>query len=67
MRELRTYLYYLYYQTVIQINVNGLTSSIKRKRFSGFAGGSVVENLPATAGHTGSSPGLGRSHMPQSN
>ena len=27
----------------------------------------MVENLPANAGHTGSSPGLGRSHMPQSN
>ena len=25
------------------------------------------ENLPANAGDTGSSPGLGRSHMPQSN
>ena len=27
----------------------------------------MVENLPANAGHTGSSPGLGISHMPQSN
>ena len=33
----------------------------------GFPGGTVVENLPANAGDTGSSPGLGRSHMPQSN
>ena len=33
----------------------------------GFPGGAVVENLPANAGHTGSSPGLGRSHMPRSN
>ena len=32
----------------------------------GFPGGAVVENLPANAGDTGSSPGLGRSHMPQS-
>ena len=24
----------------------------------------MVENLPANAGDTGSSPGLGRSHMP---
>ena len=32
----------------------------------GFPGGTVVENLPANAGDTGSSPGLGRSHMPQS-
>ena len=26
----------------------------------------MVENLPANAGDTGSNPGLGRSHMPQS-
>ena len=30
-------------------------------------GGIVVKNLPANAGHTGLSPGPGRSHMPQSN
>ena len=35
--------------------------------FRGFPGGAVVKNLPANAGNTGSSPGLGRSHMPQSN
>ena len=33
----------------------------------GFPGGAVVENLPANAGDTGSSPGLGRSHAPRSN
>ena len=33
----------------------------------GFPGGAVVENLPANAGDTGSSPGLGRSHMPWGN
>ena len=33
----------------------------------GFAGGAVVGNLPANAGDTGLSPGLGRSHMPRSN
>ena len=32
----------------------------------GFPGGAVVESLPADAGDTGSSPGLGGSHMPQS-
>ena len=32
----------------------------------GFPGGAVVENLPANAGDTGSSPGLGRPHMPRS-
>ena len=33
----------------------------------GFPGGAVVESLPVNAGDTGSSPGLGRSHMPRSN
>ena len=33
----------------------------------GFPRGTVVENLPASAGDTGLSPGLGRSHMPWSN
>ena len=33
----------------------------------GFPGGAVVEKLPANAGDTGSSPGLGSSHMPRSN
>ena len=31
-----------------------------------FPGGTVVGNPPAKAGNRGSSPGLGRSHMPQS-
>ena len=33
----------------------------------GFPGGMVVKNLPANAGDTGSSPGLGRAHMQRSN
>ena len=32
----------------------------------GFPDGAVVESLPANARDTGSSPGLGRSHMPRS-
>ena len=32
-----------------------------------FPGGAVVKNSPANAGQTGSSPGRGRPHMPQSN
>ena len=32
-----------------------------------FPGGAVVTNPLANAGGTGSSPGLGRSHMPWSN
>ena len=33
------------------------------KTARGFPGGAVVKNLPANAGDTGSSPGLGRSHI----
>ena len=40
-------------------------TTIKKTR-QGFPGGAVVENLPANAGDTGSSPGLGGSHMPRS-
>ena len=40
---------------------------INNRTCRGFPGGTVVENLPVNAGDTGSSPGLGRSHMPQSN
>ena len=41
--------------------------TVKNTSLRGFPGGAVVENLPANAGDAGSSPGLGRSHMPQSN
>ena len=49
-----------------------LAKSIKLKaclkiNAKGFPGGAVVENLPANAGDTGSSHGLGRSHMPRRN
>ena len=37
-----------------------------KNKLRGFPGGVVVKNLPANAGDTGSSPGLGRSHMPRS-
>ena len=45
---------------------NAMKKSRLRKNRLGFPGGAVVENLPANAGDMGSSPGLGRSHMPQS-
>ena len=38
-----------------------------KSKSTGFPGGAVVTNPPANAGDTGSSPGLGRSHMPRSN
>ena len=40
---------------------------LKNTLRQGFPGGTVVENLLANAGDTGSSPGLRRSHMPRSN
>ena len=38
----------------------------KRRDKQGFPGGAVVGSLPASAGDTGSSPGLGGSHVPRS-
>ena len=46
----------------VVIKLQSKTSGIQ-----GFPGGAMVENLPANAGDTGSSPGLGGSHMPWSN
>ena len=40
---------------------------VSKKSSLGLPGGAVVENLPANARGTGSSPGLGRSHMPRGN
>ena len=42
-------------------------NTLKKYALKGLPGGAVVENLPADAGDTGSSPGLGRSHMLWSN
>ena len=38
-----------------------------KESFRDFPGGAVVKNPPANAEDTGSSPGLGRSHISQSN
>ena len=43
------------------------TKTLTQKDIWGFPGGAVVESLPAKAGDVGSSPALGRSHMPRSN
>ena len=39
----------------------------KNIKYGAFPGGAVVKNPPATAGDTGLSPFLGRSHMLWSN
>ena len=46
---------------------NYFLKQTKKSVFRGFPGGAVVKNPPANAGGTGSSPGLGISHMPRSN
>ena len=46
---------------------NCLAVSLKMKHNWDFPGGTVVKNPLANAGDMGSSPGPGRSHMPQSN
>ena len=43
------------------------TDTQEIQRIWDFPSGTVVKNPPANAGDTGSSPGLGRSHTPQSN
>ena len=65
-------LYFYFKKTVLfivtskSIKYRGINLT-KDDKTLGFPGGAVVENLPANAGDTGSSPGLGRSHMPRSN
>ena len=49
-----------------QEKMKGMEKNYKNNQ-RGFPGGAVVESLPANAGDTGSSPGLGGSHMPWSN
>ena len=49
-----------------EFNVNIITSDKLTELWS-FPGGSVVKNPPVNAGDTGSIPGLGRSHISQSN
>ena len=46
---------------------NDKVKIVLKRQNRNFTGGAVVKNLPANAGDTGSSPGPGRSHMPQSN
>ena len=42
-------------------------SFIFTQKTKGLTGGAAGENRSASAGHSGSVPGLGRSHMPRGN
>ena len=53
-------------QPVDQGGISTCKSYYLRNTFWGFPGGAVVESLPANAGDTDSSPGLGGSHVPRS-
>ena len=44
-----------------------LQATLSEKEQQEFPGGPVVQNLPANAGDPGSTPGLGKSHMPWGN
>ena len=56
------------WKTTMRYHLTPVRMAIIKKIYKqGIPGGAVVENLPANAGDMGSSPGLGRSHMPRSN
>ena len=57
----------LFAATWMDLEIIILSEVSQKEKDRGFPGGAVVENLPANAGDTGSSPGLGGSHMPWSN
>ena len=66
-------MYFIFFKAKIStlITLKESTSAYQKiplkNKNTGFPGGAVVESLPANAGDTGSSPGLGRSHMLRSN
>ena len=64
-KEILIKLSILLLKTVVEIVARAVRH--EKENYEGFPGGAVVENLPANAGDTGSSPGLRRSHMPQRN
>ena len=55
------------FRTTVEPRNNHIRLSKSKGYDRGFPGGAVIENLPANAGDTGSSPGPGRSHMLRSN
>ena len=54
----------LYSHRTARLSAN---AHLQKAEDGNFPPSAVVKNPPANAGDTGSSPGLGRSHMPRSN
>ena len=50
----------------IQLNESSSNMLMTHFKITGLPGGLVVKNPPANAGDRGSTPGLGRCHMPWS-
>ena len=59
-------IYFIHISVYMSIPISQLDCFLNNK-VGGLPGDAVVKNLPANAGDTGLSPGLGRCHMPQSN
>ena len=58
------YFFYMHHKAILHAKILEI---FNKNPVEGFPGGTVVKNPPANAGDTSSSPGPGRSHMPQSN
>ena len=58
---------YLWFSVIYLQIFNQKPTNKQKEKTLDFPGGGVVKNLPANAGDTGSSPGLGRSHRLWSN
>ena len=56
-----------WYFKIVSQSIRFSNDVLYKRLLLGFPGGAVVENPPANAGDTGSSHGLGRSHMLRSN
>ena len=67
MRTLASWTQTLHSDHMVTQSVAPQRREVQKSLLRGFPGGAAVENLPANAGDAGSSPGLGRSHMPRSN
>ena len=59
--------YVLESSVILCLSLSSASQSLLFSLLTGIPGALVVKNLPANAGDMGSTPGLGRPHMLQSN